>query len=144
MSQPQSPRRAQPGGGSRGRQATAGAAPRAAYPAQGPRARSGNGGYTVTASQTVASTTITATTSQYVIKVSEAFAETLLDSRAGDQQDAQLNWYKNTRGDIVLFAHISVAGTTLNTFGSWGFIDSIGEETDEPYVSTAAWITANT
>lgn len=104
----------------------------------------GVGTYTVSASQTVASTTITATTSQYVNKVNEAFAETLRDSRAGDRQDAQLDWYKLTGGDIVLFSHISVAGTTLNTFGSWGFIDRIGEEADEPYASTAAWIAANT
>ena len=104
----------------------------------------GVGTYTVSASQTVASTAITATTSQYVNKVREAFAETLRDSRGGDQQDAQLDWYKFTGGDIVLFAHISVAGTLLNPFGSWGFIDRIGEETDEPYASTAAWIAANT
>lgn len=104
----------------------------------------GIGTYTVSASQTVASTTITATSSQYVNKVREAFAETLRDSRAGDQQVAQLNWYKDTGGDIVLFAHINPAGTLLNSFGSWGFIDRVGEETDEPYASTAAWITANT
>lgn len=73
----------------------------------------------------------------------EAFAEMLRDSRAGDAQDAMNDWLKLTGGDVVGFAHISDAGTSLASYGSWGFADKIGDEADEPYASTAAWIEEN-
>lgn len=73
----------------------------------------------------------------------EAFAEMLRDSRAGDAQDAMNDWLKLTGGDVVGFSHIIRAGTSLSQYGSWGYYDAIGEESDEPGVSTVAWIAAN-
>lgn len=74
----------------------------------------------------------------------EAFAEVLRDSRAGDQQDYQNDWLKATGGDLVGFSHLANPGTSIPSFGSWGFYNDISDTTSEPGVSQVAWITANT
>lgn len=86
----------------------------------------------------------TPTASSQKVLTNEAFAEMLRDSRAGTAQNAMNDWLKLTGGDVVGFAHLADPGTSLPSFGSWGFENKIGNEAvDEPYVSTAAWITAN-
>lgn len=73
-----------------------------------------------------------------------AFAEILRDSRAGDAQDAQHAWFKASGGDLAAFKHLGAPGTSLASFGSWGYYDNVGDTTSEPGVSTVAWVTANT
>lgn len=85
----------------------------------------------------------TPTGSSQAVLTKEAFAEALRDGRAGDRQDAQNDWMKLTGGDVVGYKHLGNPGTTLPSFGSWGYYNNISDTTSEPGASTAAWIAAN-
>lgn len=104
----------------------------------------GIGTYTVSAGSNVASVAMRASTSMFRNAVMQAFAQTLRDARAGTAMNAQNDWLKLTGGDMAGFAHAFPAGTSISPYGSWGYEDAIGNESQEPYASTAAWITANT
>lgn len=85
----------------------------------------------------------TPTGSSQKVLTNEAFAEMIRDARAGDAQDAMNDWMKETGGDFVAFEDVSAVGTTLASFGNWGYRETASSTTDEPYASTVAWIAAN-
>ncbi|WP_277969328.1 hypothetical protein [Sphingomonas echinoides] len=106
------------------------------------------GTYSVDTTHATATTsgTITSTTNLYASAAGTLLGQALRDPRAGEAQNYQDSWIRNTGGIACHFDHIGGTGTLYNiTSGSyWGYADYIGREAlDEPYISTNRDMIAN-
>ncbi len=72
-----------------------------------------------------------------------AFVLMLRDARSGDAADYMHDWLQETGGIFCGFSHTHIATAAALAFGSWGYCNTIGDHSQQPYADTAQWVLDN-